>query len=151
MDTRQVFYVPGQPGKPELHQFIDIAVTVGDQLVGYYEGKTLAQFQEDYPGVTLGNYQEVAAAQQNSLKTAPAAISLARYTEMLGVLPPEDWQHGGGGESFKLCEYYSGNITRIYVRIGKDYYEFLDDARITHAEIMAKVQAAFGRAPAAVH
>ena len=142
MSNYNVFFVPGK------HGIIDYALERDGVFVGAH-GKTQAELAVEYPGIEVGDLTVVHAAQQTALKTAPVLITRERFVEMLEVLPPENWSRGEGSESFKLCEYYSGNITRIYARIGKQYYEFMDDAGMPHAEIVQKIAASL--APAVTH
>ena len=69
----------------------------------------------------------------------PEAITEAAFHEALGCLPPEDFQRVPGSSSFKMCEYYFGQVTSIYVRIGADYFTFRDMVSLTHEEILLKV------------
>ena len=43
------------------------------------------------------------------------------WNDALEVLPPEKWKSVAGAEIFRMCEYYTSNITNHYIRIGKDY------------------------------
>jgi hypothetical protein len=135
MSNRQVFFVPGREG------IIDYAIQRDGVLVSEYAGKSLADLASEYPGVEVGDLATAYAGQQEAWKTAPALVTRERFIEMLEVLPPEDWARKEGSESFKLCEYQTGNITRIFARIGKKYYEFMDDARLSHESILEKIEA----------
>ena len=42
-----------------------------------------------------------------------------RYYEMLEVLPPEKWKGG----CFRMCEYYTSNITSHFIQINQRYFE----------------------------
>lgn len=137
MNNKQVFFVPGRQG------IIDYAVQRDGVLVSEYAKKSLAELELEYPGITVGDCDTVFTAQQEALKSPPALITYDRFMEMLEVLPPEGWAHRGGSESFKMCEYQSGHITSIFARIGKQYYEFMDDARLSHESILKKIGAAF--------
>jgi hypothetical protein len=60
---------------------------------------------------------------------------------MLEVLPPHQWSHQGGGESFHLGELIAGRIANIYVRIGKRFFRFSDDARLSPQSRVERVEA----------
>lgn len=136
MGNNQVFYVPGRQG------IIDYAIQRDGVMLSQFGNKSLAELGLQYPGITVGDFDTVFAAQQNALKSAPALITRDRFMDMLEVLPPEGWARREGSESFKLCEYQSGNITSIFARIGKHYYEFMDDASLSHESILEKIAAA---------
>lgn len=61
-------------------------------------------------------------------------ITDARFYEMFNVLPPAGWKTDSDGESFKMCEYTSGRITAIFVRIGARYVTFSDRMATPHRE-----------------
>lgn len=107
---------------------------------GVYGGRTLAQMRDEYPGVVEADFDTVVAEQDAHWLRPPVRITHERFIEMLEVLPPEDWQHHSGGESFKLSERTSGNVTMIFCRIGEDYYELQDRVTLTHAQILAKCE-----------
>lgn len=61
-------------------------------------------------------------------------ISEDRFYEMLNILPPAGWKTDSDGESFKMCEYTSGRITAIFVRIGARFVTFSDRMSTPHRE-----------------
>lgn|GEM_PF-983573 len=78
-------------------------------------------------------------AQANYLPVAE--ITEARFTDMMEVLPPMDWQGSPDSQSFKLMEMYSGNITDIFAQYGTRYFRLRDHATLTHEQIIGKVRA----------
>ncbi len=136
-----VFYQPAKDGR--VPQVVDLAKpNAQGVLVGRYSGETLEALAVRYPLVTLGEFDEIAAEIESLLKTVPVEISEERYNDMLEVLPPEDWQRTGYGDSFKLCERTSGRITSIFARVGTRYFSFNDLYNLPHATIMTKVMTA---------
>lgn len=129
----QVFYVPGQP------HAIDYATERDGQTVAHFTGETLAQLAKRYPGVTLGSESEFLEQQSRALRTDPEEITEAAFFEALEVLPPLDWQGGGGAESFKLSEFYAGNVTTIYANAAGRFWKFRDVATLPHRAIMDRI------------
>jgi hypothetical protein len=70
------------------------------------------------------------------------------WEEMLEVLPPMNMQRGKDSSSFMMSEYWSGNITRIFARIGSGdksrYFEMRDVDTLTHEEITVKCKEVMG-------
>lgn len=133
----KVFYVPGST-----HAIDYARETESGEFVSWWQCRTLAQVAEEYPGVTLIEEADFIQQQAAALLQAPQVISPEMYVEQLGMLPPEDWRGGDGFESFKSSEYYSGNITYIYVqnRATGQCWRLRDDACLTHAEIVGRVR-----------
>lgn len=46
-----------------------------------------------------------------------------RYQEMLGCLPPEKWERVNGVSMFRMCEYYTSDITRHFASYLGRYFE----------------------------
>lgn len=135
----QCFYVPGQG------HIIDSAYqNEAGEWVSHIHRKNLMQMRDEHPDVVLGNLDEWIEADEKRLISAPEEITEAAWWEALEVLPPESWQNSGGGESFVMMEYYSGRITRIYVRLGKRYCSFLDVANLPHLDRLAKARTLLG-------
>lgn len=134
----KVFFVPGSASA------IDYAATRADgELVSCFNGLTLAELQEQYPGAVIGTEFEFLQQMEAACRTAPQPISAEQYADALDALPPQDWQGiGTTAESFKFLERYSGRITSIYARVGCSYYRFHDICTLGHADIIQKVQAA---------
>lgn len=52
-------------------------------------------------------------------------ITEEEYFEKLECLPPEKWCKCKGFEIFRMCEYYTGDITGHYVKAGDKYFTAL--------------------------
>lgn len=74
--------------------------------------------------------------------TEPKRIDAERFEDMLGVMLPSRWSRSIGIESFHVCERLTGNLVSWFVRAGKSYWEFNDEATITLADIAAKITTA---------
>lgn len=138
-DITHCFYVPGQ------HHIIDSAYkNEAGEFISLYGKQNLMQLRDEYPNIVLGEFDAWVEQDEKSLITAPEEITEAQWWEALEVLPPESWQHTGGGESFVMMEYYSGRITSIYVRLGKRYCSFRDIANLPHLDRLAKARTLLG-------
>ena len=116
---------------------------------GMYSEKTAEQIAADYPKaqiVVLG-WDTAHQLERGKHVTPVTAISAEYFDEMLNVLPPEDWRHTGGFEHFFVCERIYGNIVLYCVRAGTSYWKFQDEARMSTAAIVERINA--GRANAA--
>jgi len=138
-DLTHCFYVPGQG------HIIDSAFkNEAGEYVSHIHRMNLMQMRDEHPDVVLGNLDEWIAAEEKRLISPPKEITEAQWWEALEVLPPESWQNTGGGESFVMSEYYSGRITTIYVRLGKQYCSFHDVANLPHLDRLAKARTLLG-------
>ena len=138
-DITHCFYIPGQ------HCIVDTAFkNDAGEYVSLHSGQTLMQLRDERPDIVLGEFDAWIEQDEKSLITLPERITEAQWWEMLEVLPPESWQNSGGGESFVLMEYYSGRITSIYVRLGKEYCTFRDVANLPHLDRLAKARTLLG-------
>lgn len=52
-------------------------------------------------------------------------ITEDRFDEMLNVLPPENWIRQGKYQEFRMCEYYTSDITSHYFKFGDRYFAAL--------------------------
>lgn len=138
MEKLNCFYVPGAP------QIIDVAVlTSAGEWVSQVRGMNLMLLRDENPEVVMGDLDEWVAQHEKSLIGTPEEINKAEWWEALECLPPEGWHNLGGGESFKMMEYYSGRVTSIYVRILDRYFTWHDVASLPHLDCLAKVRRAF--------
>ncbi|MDD2799853.1 MAG: hypothetical protein PHE96_00185 [Methylococcales bacterium] len=74
--------------------------------------------------------------------TAPEAVTIDRYNEMLNVLPPENWRWLSGflGEYFQLSEYYAGNVTTYFVQLDDSRcFTFRDSAWLNPQQVLDKI------------
>jgi len=84
-------------------------------------------------------------ARAKSYVTAPVEIDLHRYMDVLGTLPPMDWQGGRGSESFKFAEMMCGSVTDIYVKVEGRYFQLCDECTLSHAEIVERIKEVLGK------
>jgi hypothetical protein len=85
-------------------------------------------------------FEEAHQRFENSFKSEPVEISIERWDEMLGVLPPVGWKNDGVHESFKISERTAGSITAIFVRINDRYFELSDTITLPHRECVERVR-----------
>ena len=138
-DITHCFYEPGK------HCIVDTAVkNAAGEYVSLHSGQTLMQLRDERPNIVLGEFDAWMEQDEKSLISPPKEITKEEWWEALEVLPPESWQHSGGGESFVMMEYYSGRITSIYVRLGDRYCTFHDVANLPHLDRLAKARTLLG-------
>lgn len=101
--------------------------------------KTLAQWQQERPGMILLTGEAVDRHHDDAAREAPKLITAEEYDDALNCLPPMGWHRGGSAESFKMSELTSGNMTAIYVRLSREFVRLVDDYRLTHPQIMARI------------
>lgn len=80
------------------------------------------------------------AVREKSYVTAPVEIDLHRYMDVLGTLPPMDWQGGRDSESFKFAEMMCGSVTDIYAKVEGRYFQLCDECTLSHAEIVRRIK-----------
>lgn len=108
---------------------------------GTYSGETLEEIKLRYPNVVVMDIDAFRTLREDAAKSTPVQISEESYFDALECLPPLDFVHRGGAESFKMVERYVGRITSVYARIGTTYWSFNDVDTITHQEILARIGA----------
>ncbi|RKT89507.1 hypothetical protein BJ925_0218 [Rahnella aquatilis] len=84
-------------------------------------------------------------ARARSYVTAPVEIDLHRYMDVLGTLPPLDWQGDRNSESFKFAEMMCGSVTDIYAKVEGRYFQLCDECTLSHAEIVGRIKAVLSK------
>lgn len=120
-----------------------VIITQGGVIEGGYSRTPLSVLKEEaeekgtfLPFFLTANASGEWDAQRYT--TPPKQITRDEFWEALECLPPENWRTTGDGESFRSCEYLTGNITSHYVHIGGTYWSFT--APVTsHENAIAKV------------
>lgn len=135
-----VFYVPG------CAWIIDQAALVAGEYLSFYQRKTLEQMATQYPGVQLVEMDDAIAQSQEAVRLPVSEITQEQFDDALGCMPPQQWHHSDGAESFKCCEHYSGNITSIYARVGVRFFHMRDHFKLPHAEIISRCNASIQEA-----
>jgi len=131
----QVFFIPGNTAA------IDYAKLREDgEWITLHTAQTIDELQATYPGIILGTECDFTAQMEEACRTEPEHITAGEYQDAFKVLPPVGWRQSAETESFKLMEHYSGRITNVYARVGKQFYRFLDLCTLEHSEIIAKVR-----------
>lgn len=89
----------------------------------------------------VNNYMR--AVQDNEIITPWSEITEDDYDEMLNVLPPEKWQTVDGVNIFRMCEYYTDNITQHYAALFGKYFTRKCRTTTPYAVLAAEVKAAY--------
>lgn len=140
--SEKVVYVPGQS------HLVTFLLSSGICSVS---GKTVEEMLAEYPGAVVMSYNEaealINAAIAAKYLTGPKEITVARFLEMLNLLPPRIWVTHCNTETFLLSELVIKNIGTFFARIGDRYFEINAPTRTLHQEIIVLILEAF--APAA--
>ena len=110
---------------------------------GIYSNETLDEARNRYPDMEIMEFDDAYALHRAAYISAPKEIDRQRFGDMLDVLPPVNWVRNHDSESFKLSERDTADITLICVRRGNRFFELHDSIKLTHEEIMVRVNAAF--------
>jgi hypothetical protein len=138
--SSQVFYSPSR------HSVIDLVVNGR----GAYGGKTLDETRAETADAVLIGIDDAIAMTDAATRSPVCEITREQFWTMLECLPPDDWQHGLGNNSFKMSERDCGNITGIYCQLGADddgarYFELHDAYTTPHVEIVRRCREFIGQ------
>jgi len=148
MDTNnnssaRTLYVPAGPGNPHPRGEDELVTLPDGREVGLYSGKTREELSAQLKTeVLVMDTDAFTKMRDESYVTDPKPITEGRFYEALDCLPPLRWVTRQGVESFRFCELYSGNITSIFARTGKEYWEFRDRVDMSDEDLVQKVMAA---------
>jgi hypothetical protein len=70
-------------------------------------------------------------------------IDKERYWEMLELLPPEKWETTGSCEAFRMCEYWTSNITNHFFKINNRYFEGNRRTSQSYQDMATEIRAQF--------
>lgn len=132
---------------------IDYVVrTVDGKEIGAYGGETAEQMSERLGTTVLKAPVETFCQDRDACYvTQPEQISEEAFDCALNCLPPLHWGKWSSVESFRMSEFYVGNITTIYARHPDgSHWKFRDSADLSGDAIATKVLHAAERA-ACVH
>jgi hypothetical protein len=92
-----------------------------------YSGTLAETLKERYPQAVempMGKAMELISIKEDKeyLKDWKE-ITEERFNDMLECLPPEKWERNALGQMFRMCEYYTGNITSHFAEINGRYFE----------------------------
>lgn len=120
-----------KPGERHLKDSVVEYLETGE-LFSMITRQSVAELKAE--GYEVVNVEEFTAELEKSLTTPPKRISRSDYMNALEVLPPHGWTNNGDSESFYMSEFYSGRVTSHYVRVGKDYFEFMAPVMSNHTD-----------------
>jgi hypothetical protein len=119
---------------PETHSLVDFVRT--DETAE----QAIIRLAEYGTALVPLPYLEAAKRIEDHYRTDPVEIDAEKWNYALCVLPPVAWHHTGSGESFKMSERLTGNITAIYVQLAQRYFTFNDSIYLPHEECCRKVR-----------
>lgn len=116
-------------------------------VVGYTSPpQTLAEYYQEngdqWQLVTPAELYAIDAAYEQTLVTAPQAISEREWWDLLEVLPPCKWGTVSGVELFHISEHLRGDLVTWCARIGSNHYCFTDQASADPLALAEKVSKA---------
>ena len=128
-----------EPGNPVL-----ITAMLDGKCI--YTGKTKEDYLNENPGYIISEDWDyingMLTEDENKDFIHPwTEIKEEKWTEMLEVLPPADWQGDNLFESFRLEEAMFQNIYAYFLRYGKQYYTANRRVGITHQELVEELKA----------
>ena len=140
----QYFYHPD-------HGCIDEVIVKDGVPLSLISQNTHAQLEQRYgAGVTMLHEYNAWQRHHDRHRQPPTPVTSEEYRAALENLPPEDWVQRPGEASFKISEYRSGHITRIYCRIGSNHFTLCDESTLTHEQITARCRARLSSPPVLV-
>jgi hypothetical protein len=141
METTNLVFLHLNPNR--IPSIIDAVEVDGDgKHRGLYSGETIDELARRYSNPMVAEIGEFVAMQESALRTAPEPITREHYTEALECMPPHDWRHVRGVESFKMSERFNGRMTRIYAKKGDGYWMFMDRYDLSAEAIADKINGA---------
>lgn len=144
--VRRVFYAAATD-KSTMYAIDYVAENADGQLVSVMDGKTQAELSQEHGReVLIADLDAYALIEENLYKTEPRQITEGEFIQALEVLPPLQWCRHQGVESFRWTEFYSGNITSIFVRHPNGTcWTFRDNAFLSVEAIQAKIEKALAQ------
>lgn len=133
----QVFFSPSA----KYCSAIDVVVNG----IGAYSGKTLEQFQQEYPDIQIVEDEISVQHDRNRKITAPQEITEEAYNDLLDCLPPCKWSRGAtGGSAFHISERITYDIVTWCVKLGDRYFRFDDTDQLNATAAVQRVREALG-------
>jgi len=143
-----VLYRPATSERPH-PEGIDMTIQGSDGVhVGRLSGKTQEALAEEHGCEILAmDAASFSAMRDASYFTEPELIEERDFVTALECLPPMRWGSWLGVESFRMSEFYHGNVTSIYARSADGrFWHFQGYAFMSGENIALTVQAAAARA-----
>lgn len=130
----KVFYIPGHTA------IVDYAREIAPGAwIAQHSGQMLVELQIDYPGAVLGDEESFLIDQERAYATEPVQTTAARYEAALSGRRILECRADAAGESFKLADLETGNMTRIFVRWGGRYWTYIGLATLPHQLVIRRV------------
>lgn len=128
--------------QPSTASAIDVVYNDGGVARLGYSKALLQDYLQANPGHCIMDAESLQVLTLEKHRLPVQEISQEDFQYALEVLPPLDYQVTGGYSSFKLSEFYTADLTSIYVSDPEGRcFSFRDQAKTTAAECVAKVQA----------
>ena len=133
-DLTHCFFVAANGRHPSRPTMVDMIHP--DTGKGVYGGRTLEEVREEYPNAEEMHIDKATALTNDFYRTPPMRTTKQAWQDALDVLPPRNYVVQGSTASFKMSEMLCGDITRVYCRLGENYFYFNGEVRLTHDAIV---------------
>ncbi len=117
--------------------------------IGYTENKTVAEYLVELNKDNTGEkfitttweeaYKLINEAQNKTLIGEWEEITEEVWDEALNCLLPEKWKTVNGVNIFRMCEYYTDNITMHYAKVNGKYFKANRRATDDYEELARQV------------
>jgi hypothetical protein len=96
---------------------------------------------QDLQRITDDQHYALVTAFEDTCKVA-TRVTLERWDDLLGVLPPAKWGHFGGAELFHVIERLRGDLVAWYVKFDdKNCFEVIETSTAARETVIAKARA----------
>lgn len=137
---KQVFYTPATAANPHPRSIDMVFLAEDGSRRGMYSNKTENELTVEYGEVRVMGLKDFSEMQDATYVTDPVEITESEFHNALDALPPLIWRRVNGIESFRLSEFYSGQITTIYAKTADGrFWKFMDDVHISFDDLNAKI------------
>lgn len=107
-----------------------------------YSKELLSSYLEKNPGHSVMDTTELYELTLNTHRTPVREITPDDFNYALEVLPPLDFRQEGGYLSFKMSEFYTADLTSIYVRDPEGRcFTFRDQVSLSASDCAQRVDA----------
>ncbi|WP_199028906.1 hypothetical protein [Ralstonia sp. ASV6] len=138
--TEWVYY------SPKTYSIIDEIRPNGLTLYGR---ESFPEIISRYPDVIKISFDRALELHAHRYLDEPAKqISEEDWHSARNMTPPLRWRNDGATETFLSSEPLTFNVTRVYARIGDDYFRFNGRTSMSHDEIVTTVKGLYQTMPA---
>ncbi len=140
MEQNLVVYEKGRT-----HLFTEIIKNKDGIDICRYSGETITDIIKMNPKMEIMHIDEALKRitkmeKEMYLSDGWKETTRENWEDMLNVLPPEKWESVLEVEIFRMSEYYTGNITAHYAKLGNKYFTALRRTTDNYAEMALEIK-----------